>query len=121
MVAVAKSAEIIGVIGLKDPLRSDSGEIVEQLRNTGVTRIALVTGDSEATAQEVADEVGISAASEGADVVIVEDSISHLAYAILIAKNSRRKALQAAGVGMGLSLFAMLAGALGITSPRRAN
>jgi cation transport ATPase len=60
---------------------------------------------------------GSSAASEAADVVIVEDSISQLTYAIRIAKASRAKALQAAGVGMGLALIGMLLGAVGVLSP----
>jgi cation transport ATPase len=58
---------------------------------------------------------GASAASDAADVVIVEDSIGRLTTAISIAKNSRRKALQAAGIGMGLSFLIMVTGALGLT------
>lgn len=60
---------------------------------------------------------GASAASEAADVVIVEDSIDRLTSAIRIAKYSRSKALQAAGIGMGLSLVAMILGALGFLTP----
>ena len=60
---------------------------------------------------------GASAASEAADVVIVEDSIDRLTIAITIAKTSRNKAIQAAGIGMGLSFIAMIAGALGVMSP----
>jgi heavy metal translocating P-type ATPase len=60
---------------------------------------------------------GASAASEAADVVIVEDSIAQLTYAIRIAKVSRTKALQAAGVGMGLALIGMTLAAVGVLSP----
>ncbi|MEN9713482.1 MAG: hypothetical protein RLZZ164_146 [Actinomycetota bacterium] len=60
---------------------------------------------------------GSTAASEAADVVIVEDSIYRVAVAIDIAKGSFNKALQAAGVGMGLALVAMFAGAFGVLSP----
>lgn len=56
---------------------------------------------------------GATAASEAADMVIVEDSVDRLAYAIVIAKNSMRKATQAVTIGMGLSVVAMLAGAFG--------
>ena len=59
---------------------------------------------------------GASAASEAADVIIVEDSIDRLTKAISIAKSSRAKAMQAAGIGMFLSLMAMLTGAFGITN-----
>jgi heavy metal translocating P-type ATPase len=57
---------------------------------------------------------GATAASEAADVVIVEDSIKHLATAMLISKGARNRALQAAGVGMGLAVAAMIAAATGV-------
>ena len=57
---------------------------------------------------------GATAASEAADVVIVEDSIKHLATAVLISKGARNRALQAAGVGMGLAIAAMLAASAGL-------
>jgi P-type E1-E2 ATPase len=59
---------------------------------------------------------GATAASETASVVIIEDSIGRLVDAIRISKGARNRALQAAGVGMGLSLVAMLSGAFGILS-----
>ena len=59
---------------------------------------------------------GASAASETASVVIIEDSIGRLVDAIRISKGARNRALQAAGVGMGLSLIAMLSGAFGFVS-----
>lgn len=59
---------------------------------------------------------GATAASETASVVIIEDSIGRLADAIRIAQGARSRALQAAGIGMGLSLVAMIAGAFGLVS-----
>jgi len=59
---------------------------------------------------------GATAASETADVVIIEDSIGRLADAIEISKGARNRALQAAGLGMGLSVLAMFSGALGLTT-----
>jgi heavy metal translocating P-type ATPase len=169
-VAVHRDGELIGLIGLDDPIRAESKEMVAQLRAAGVKRIALVTGDREETAREVADSVGISdiyskvsaqgklditrsemlrstgsvivvgdgindapalaaadvgvamgargasAASEAADVVIVEDSIDRLTRAIQIAKRAKRKAIQAAGIGMSLSLVVMGTAAFGITN-----
>lgn len=59
---------------------------------------------------------GATAASETASVVIIEDSIGRLVDAIRVSKGARNRALQAAGVGMGLSLIAMLSGAFGLVS-----
>ncbi len=60
---------------------------------------------------------GATASSEAADVVLVVDRIDALADAILIARRSRAIAHQAVLVGMGLSLVAMLAAALGLLAP----
>jgi heavy metal translocating P-type ATPase len=170
IVAVTRNQELIGAIGLEDPIRPESKSMISALRSAGVAHIALVTGDRDETAQEVARTLGItevfskstaedklritrsamktstgtvvvvgdgindapalaaahvgvamgargaSAASEAADVIIVDDSIDRLIRAIKISKRARRKALQAAGIGMALSLIIMATGALGITS-----
>jgi cation transport ATPase len=57
---------------------------------------------------------GTTAASEAADVVIVEDSIKQLAIAIDISKGASLRAAQAAGGGMTLAMFAMVAAGFGL-------
>lgn len=170
IVAVSRENQLIGVIGLEDPIRPESKAMISALREAGVSHIALVTGDREETAREVAEALGIteifsqstaedklritrnamdsatgtvvvvgdgindapalaaahvgvamgargaSAASEAADVIIVDDSIDRLIRAIKISKRAKGKALQAAGIGMALSFVIMATGALGITS-----
>ena len=60
---------------------------------------------------------GATASSEAADVVLTVDRVDALADAILIAQRSRRIALQAVLVGMGLSLVAMAAASAGLLPP----
>ena len=157
----------MGIIGLADPVRVESKQLLADLSDAGISEIAMLTGDKKIAAEKVAQEIGISkifseltperklaitaeykasesgvvvlvgdgindapalaladvgvamgargatAASEAADVVIVEDSIDRLATAISIAQNSIKKATQAVFVGMGLSIVAMFAGAVG--------
>ncbi|MBU6145060.1 MAG: cadmium-translocating P-type ATPase, partial [Acidobacteria bacterium] len=50
---------------------------------------------------------GNTAASQAAKVVIVEDSIRRLVDAIEVSKVSKRRALQASAIGMGLAIIAM--------------
>ena len=168
IVAVEIDGALAAVIGLDDPLRDEAKGTIDHLRNLGVERIIMVSGDRKATADQVGLEVGVdqvlaectperklaivhaemlatkgsvvavgdgindapalaaasvgvamgargaTAASEAADVVIVEDSIKHLATAMLISKGARNRALQAAGVGMGLAIAAMFAAATGL-------
>ncbi len=60
---------------------------------------------------------GATASSEAADVVLTVDRVDALADAILVARRSRGIARQAVGVGMGLSLVAMVAAAAGLLAP----
>ncbi|GAB1646321.1 heavy metal translocating P-type ATPase [Krasilnikovia sp. MM14-A1259] len=60
---------------------------------------------------------GVTASAEAADVVITTDRVDALADAIIIARRSRRIALQAVVVGMGLSLIGMAAAAVGLLPP----
>jgi len=60
---------------------------------------------------------GATVSSEAADVVLTVDRVDALADAILIARRSKRIALQSVLVGMGLSLVAMAFAAAGLLPP----
>jgi heavy metal translocating P-type ATPase len=60
---------------------------------------------------------GATASSEAADIVLTVDRVDALADAILIARRARRIAWRAVGVGMGLSLAAMVFAAVGFLAP----
>ena len=60
---------------------------------------------------------GASASSEAADVVILADRLDRVGEAIVIAQRARRIAVESIGVGMGLSMLAMLAAATGWLVP----
>ena len=174
LVAVEVDGNLVGVIGLDDPVREESSQTIRDLRTLGITKTVLVSGDRVATVAAVAQAVGVdefhaecspenklqllkaereiaqgpviaigdgindaptlaaadvgvamgargaTAASEAADVVIVEDSIGHLAVAVDIAQGARSRALQAAGVGMTLAMAAMLVSAFGVLNATQA-
>jgi heavy metal translocating P-type ATPase len=60
---------------------------------------------------------GAAASSETADVVLLVDRIDRLADAIGVAHRSARIAVQSVLVGLGLSILAMIAAALGYLPP----
>jgi P-type E1-E2 ATPase len=57
---------------------------------------------------------GATAASESADAVILADSLQPLADVVVIARRTRRIALQSIGVGVGLSLVLMIIATTGV-------
>ncbi len=158
-----------GALLLDDPVRPDAWRMIRSLRNAGIIRTVLLTGDRADIAESVGRLVGVdfvraesdpagkvaqvlaeaangrtimvgdgvndapalaaagigvalasggaTASSEAADIVLTADRIDGLSDAILIARRSRGIALQAAVVGMGLSLVAMVLAALGYLRP----
>ena len=154
---------------MADGLREEAPRAVRALRQLGIARILMVTGDRAAAATPIAAalrldamladrdpegklvalraevangpvamvgdgvndapvlaaaDVGIAmgahgtaAAAEAGDVVLLADRLDRVAEAIAIARRARRIALQAILLGMGLSLLAMVAAALGWLSP----
>jgi heavy metal translocating P-type ATPase len=158
-----------GVLLLTDPLRPEAPRMVRALREAGVRRMVLLTGDRADVAESVGRIVGVdavyadrdpgdklaivraeqakapsvmvgdgvndapalaaagvgvalaargvTASAEAADVVLTTDRVDGLADAILIARRSHRIARRAAGLGMGLSLVAMVAAGIGLLSP----
>ncbi len=50
--------ELVGLLGLEDPIREDSTALVSDLKSLGV-RVIMVTGDATATARAVSLQVGI--------------------------------------------------------------
>ncbi|MDF1776669.1 MAG: heavy metal translocating P-type ATPase [Rhizobiaceae bacterium] len=60
---------------------------------------------------------GTAASSEASGVVLLVDALAPLAKALVIAKRTRRIALQSVLVGLGLSIAAMIAAAFGFLPP----
>jgi len=182
LIAIEIDDELVGLIGMDDPVRAEAIETVAALHKLGVRQVVMATGDRAKTAAAVAAEVGIdrvvaectpeqklalvrelqvqashgkrrrvagaviavgdgindapalaaadvgvamgargaTAASEAADVVILEDSLAHLPKAIAIAQGAMARAKQAAVTGIALSIVAMLAGSAGLLTPTAA-
>ncbi len=158
-----------GALSFADQLRMDAPRAVRKLRQAGIRRIVVLTGDRPEPAQAVgtaigADEVharlhppdklalieqraaktpaimvgdgindapalaaasvgiaigarGATVASDTADVVLLTDRLDRVAEALHIAHRTRAIAMQSIIVGMGLSLLAMFAAALGHLPP----
>ncbi|MGN1399768.1 MAG: heavy metal translocating P-type ATPase [Erysipelotrichaceae bacterium] len=59
VVHVALNGEYLGHILIKDQIKKDSKQAIEQLHKIGVNKLVMLTGDRENVAREVAEQLGI--------------------------------------------------------------
>ncbi|MDF2960977.1 MAG: family hydrolase [Paenibacillus sp.] len=59
VVFVADEERMLGLISIADVLRDDAYELVQDLKESGVQQVVMLTGDNERTAAAVARELGI--------------------------------------------------------------
>ncbi|WP_250655724.1 heavy metal translocating P-type ATPase [Alkalimarinus coralli] len=74
---LAVDGQAAGLIGVSDPVKEDSREAIQRLKAKGL-RVVMLTGDKEATAQAIAQQVDVDKVI--ADVLPIEkgDVINHL-------------------------------------------
>lgn len=61
VLVVLRDAEVLGLLGVEDPLREESSGVLTALRDGGIEHTTMLTGDHEATAAAVAQHAGLSA------------------------------------------------------------
>ncbi|KRM29961.1 HAD-IC family P-type ATPase [Schleiferilactobacillus harbinensis] len=61
VVAIAADGVIVGLIAIADPIKPDVPALIKRLRTRGV-QVIMLTGDTRATAQAVAQQVGLQGA-----------------------------------------------------------
>lgn len=122
-----ESAEAVGtIIGVDAVLAERTpAEKLDAVRLEQRAGSTIMVGDgiNDAPALALADvgvaigARGATASSEAADVVLTVDRLDRLGEAMLIARRTRRIALQSVVAGIGLSLLAMVAASLGLIPP----
>ncbi len=58
-VLVALDGNIIGILGITDPIRETTTSMIRRLKEVGLKRIVMLTGDDSLTAQNIARQAGI--------------------------------------------------------------
>lgn len=66
---------LVAVIAITDPIREEAPQVVSMLRKCGLSKIVMMTGDSERTAEVVAAKVGVD---EYYSEVLPEDKASYV-------------------------------------------
>lgn len=165
---VAVDDKLVGVINFSDEIREETKSTLARLRKLGIKHIMMITGDHAASANKIAQKLGIKdvvsqalpgekllavesikdrpvafvgdgindapvltasdvgialgargapAASESADVVVMQDDLSRVARAAEISKHSLSIAKQSIWIGIILSVALMFIYSTGRFSP----
>ncbi|MFN7140679.1 MAG: heavy metal translocating P-type ATPase, partial [Limisphaerales bacterium] len=105
LIFVAKDGKCIGWVGLQDQTRTEARESLADLKQTGVRRIAIVSGDRQPVATRVAKEIGCEE--------VVGDCLPQ--NKVEFVRNTKSKGYRVAVVGDGVNdAPALAAGDLGI-------
>lgn len=111
---LSRNGKLEGLIGIEDPIRKESAEVIEELRNLGIQNIVMLTGDGPRTAKNVAARLGIKeyycqVLPEG-KAQIIERMVNSGRKVLMVGDGiNDSPALTAANVGVSLSEAADLA------------
>lgn len=72
---MAVEQKLAAVICIEDPLREEAAEIVRALKNEGINKVVMMTGDSERTSKAIAAKVGVD---EYYSEVLPEDKANYI-------------------------------------------
>jgi Zn2+/Cd2+-exporting ATPase len=64
-IIVARNGAAIGVLGVTDCPKTDAARMVSDLREQGVSRVAIITGDHEAAARAIGSQLGVDDVRSG--------------------------------------------------------
>ena len=106
--------QLAAVICIEDPLREEAREVIQKLKEAGISKVVMMTGDSDRTAKAIAAKVGVDEyysevlPKDKADFVNKEKSLGRKVIMIGDGINDS-PALSAADVGIAISEGAELA------------
>ena len=160
---------VLGLVAFSDQLRADARDVVRDLKDQGVERVVMITGDNRETAERIGEQVGVDevyselmpdekltviesleekygpvamigdgvndapalaraslgiamgaagtdVAMETADVVLMADELSKVAYVIALSRRTRRTLIFNLGLA-GLLIAVMIVGIFTVQLP----
>lgn len=70
---LAVEGRLVAIICIEDPLRPEAADVIQNLKKAGISKVVMMTGDSDRTARAVASKVGVD---EYYSEVLSEDKAS---------------------------------------------
>ena len=90
-VFISINKKLVGMIILDDIIRKDSKELINRLRYSGINNISILTGDSDAKAQQVGSQLGINK---------IYSNMNHLEKAQIVKNESNSGTVMMIGDGV---------------------
>lgn len=100
--------ELIAVLCISDPLRSDAKETIKELRKLGIKNIAMLTGDAENAARFIAEELDLDYYKSQ---VLPEDKLNYikeqknLGKKVIMIGDGINDSLALSGADIGISMY----------------
>ncbi|WP_336669741.1 heavy metal translocating P-type ATPase [Tsukamurella sp. USMM236] len=95
LMIVRRGGRFLGVIGVMDTPRREAGQVLDRLRESGMTDIVMISGDHQQVAEAVGREVGVDRALGG---LLPEDKVTHVRGLSGAGPDARRCAMVGDGV-----------------------
>ena len=115
---VRRSERYLGVIGLMDTPRDASKRTISRLRELGIKRMIMISGNNQKVADAVAKQVGLNEARGDLmpedKVALIADNLDHLPLAIGLSQATRRIIRQNLWISLGMVAFLVPATIFGL-------
>ena len=72
---IAEDQELAGIIGVADTLRGNIPQAIEKMREVGIKKIVMLTGDTSQIAQSIAKQAGVDEVKAG---LLPEDKVTYV-------------------------------------------
>ncbi|MCS3781362.1 heavy metal translocating P-type ATPase [Tsukamurella ocularis] len=95
LMIVRRGGRFLGVIGVMDTPRREAGQVLDRLRESGMTDIVMISGDHQQVAEAVGREVGVDRALGG---LLPEDKVTQVRGLSGAGTDARRCAMVGDGV-----------------------
>jgi len=109
-VIVSRNGQAIGVLGVKDRPKADAARVISELRASGISRVAMITGDHHAAARATGSQIGIDDVRAGQlpeDKINAVENLRHAHGAIAMVGDGVNDAPALAAADVGIVMGAM--------------